>query len=121
MLSANRVRRSVRRFARPILLAALIAVTGCSNNKKAPPKMALAPRHPKLPDKKVPAVFTDSILHRADLMHAQPFNVSGFGVVKGLHSTGDSFAATPVREYIRRQMVTHGFGSSLGRFGGVQP
>jgi hypothetical protein len=104
-----------------MILAAVLAITGCGSGRKAPPKMALAPRYPKLPEKKVPAVFTDTVLQRCDLMNAQPFAVSGYGLVKGLHDTGDTFAATNIREYIRRQMITHGFGSSLSRYGTVQP
>ena len=39
--------------------------------------------------------------------------VSAYGLVGRLHGTGDSFASTPVRAWMVREMVKHGFGSKL--------
>lgn len=98
-----------------LMLAALAGagLVGCKDAKPAPKEARLAPRYQALPPKQVPAFLKDTVLERCDLGNAEPFPISGFGLIANLHGTGDSFAGTAVREYIRSQMIKRGLGSKV--------
>jgi hypothetical protein len=92
--------------------AALLALAGCSgSSKKASVPTALTSRYQTQPLRKVPEYLKDTVLERCDLGSTEPFPISGYGLMSGLHNTGDSFAGTSVRNYMIKQMETHGFGS----------
>ncbi|WP_428937042.1 flagellar basal body P-ring protein FlgI [Fontivita pretiosa] len=107
-----------------ILCACLIVPIGLGcggKKKKVDPAGKLTSRYQSLPPKQVPAFLKDSIIERCDLSNIEPFPVSGFGLVANLHDTGDCFAGTAVREYIRTLAVKHGFGSKVRGLDNIQP
>src|SRR6187455_2488235 len=106
-----------------LVAISLLAASGCnhSNKKPAPALPQMHTRYQSVPLRQVPAVLKDTILERCDLTNIEPYPVSGFGLISGLHGTGDSFAGTAVREYMLKQMVIHGFGSRLLGMEKMQP
>lgn len=105
-----------------LALGGLFWAAGCgSSHKPAAQSPVLASRYAELPARKVPDFLKDTILERCELYNAEPFNVSGFGLVTNLRKTGDTTSATTVREYIRKMAVTHGFGSRQLGFDNMQP
>lgn len=100
----------------------LALMAGCSDSKKPKGDLSkLTSRYQSQALRVVPPYMRDTILERCDIGNIEPFPVSGFGLVSGLHNTGDSFAGTAVREYMIKQMVTHGFGSRMLGMERVQP
>jgi hypothetical protein len=115
MVSRNRT------ISRTLFICALgIALIGCGD-KKPPQRQTLASRYQPLPPRQVPDYLKDTILERCELQNTLPFPVSGFGLVANLRGTGDSFAGTAVREYIRTEMIKRGFGSRQMGFENMQP
>src|SRR4051812_1058544 len=96
----------------PLAVAACVPTFGCTP-KKPPPDVRLTPRYDTLPPRQVPAYLKDSIFERCDLGNNGLLAVSGFGLVANLRGTGDTFAGTPVRNYILTTMIKRGFGSKL--------
>lgn len=93
------------------LAACLTWLGGCEDEKKPP--TTLPTRYQSLGPRQVPDAFKDTVLHRANLEDAQPFLVSGYGLVVNLRETGDSSnLPTPVREYMIKQLQVHGVGTS---------
>ncbi len=91
-------------------LAAVLVVGGCSRKVK---QKAPVSRYPTLPEKKVAPFLEDSVFHRTELANTEPYLVSGYGLVANLDNTGGSEAPNAVREYMRKQMQQHKFGSSM--------
>src|SRR6476469_5112368 len=107
-----------------LLGAVATAGIGCGGKTTTPAaekQKVLVSRYQTLPPKQVPAFLKDSILERCDLGNVQPMVVSGFGLIANLRGTGDTFAGTAVREYIRKQMVRHGVGSKVANTDNIQP
>src|SRR5450432_629900 len=120
MPSVHRL-RLLPTVSRLLMICALVAgVVGCGDNKPKGPT-ALAPRYQNLPPRQVPDYLKDTVLERCELQNNQPYPVSGFGLVANLRGTGDTFAGTAVREYIRSEMIKRGFGSSQMGFQNMQP
>jgi hypothetical protein len=95
------------------------ALVGCNNHPQA--AIVLAPRYQSLPPRVVPEYLRNTILERCELQNNQPFQVSGFGLIANLRGTGDTFAGTSVRDYIRTEMIKRGFGSQQLGFQNMQP
>jgi flagellar basal body P-ring protein FlgI len=70
------------------------------------------PKWPTLPLAKVPEFMHGTIQERVRFGGTEPMRVYGYSVVVNLHGTGDSTAASWVREYIAKEMLVHGFGSA---------
>src|SRR5688500_10397096 len=76
-------------FYRPLRALLIVGVVcalvaGCGPKKQKRPSEALKPLYETLPEKRVPAVFKDTILARCDLIRTEPFLASGYGVVVNL-------------------------------------
>jgi hypothetical protein len=99
-------------------LLTLCALAGCGHQQQP---IVLAPRYQSLPPRVVPEYLKNTILERCELQNNQPFPISGFGLVANLRGTGDTFAGTSVREYIRNEMIKRGFGSQQLGFQNMQP
>jgi hypothetical protein len=111
---------SVKRLCLLMSMAlTLCAAASCNNHPQAP--ITLAPRYQSLPPRVVPEYLKNTILERCELQNNQPFPVSGFGLVANLRGTGDTFAGTSVREYIRTEMIKRGFGSQQLGYQNMQP
>ncbi|HEY7090435.1 MAG TPA: flagellar basal body P-ring protein FlgI [Tepidisphaeraceae bacterium] len=114
-------------FGRVSVVCAVLFVSlaaGCdgpTKSKAATSQKVLVSRYQTLPPRQVPAFLKDSIYERCDLGNTQPMVVSGFGLVANLRGTGDTFAGTNVREYLRKQMITHGLGSRVMGTENMQP
>ncbi len=122
MPSLDRAGPLLTTLLRPILVCALlVGVIGCGGKKKTTRQELLSSHYQVLPPKQVPEYLKDTVLERCDLMNAQPFPVSGFGLVANLRGTGDTFAGTAVREYIRSTAIKRGFGSRQLGFENMQP
>lgn len=105
-----------------LILCALAAGTGgCEPKKKQAPAVSLTPRYQTLPSRQVPAFLKDTILERCEVYNNRPFVVSGYGLVANLRGTGDCFAGTAVREYIRMMMIKRGFGNMQLGLEGIEP
>ncbi len=121
-------------FARPSLrgalrlsLAAGVAMAavgaGCGK-KKVDEKLQMPPsRYTDMgPKKDVPDYLKGTIYERVELANREPYPVSAYGLVGRLRGTGDTFAPTPVRSWMIKEMVKHGFGSRLiPGFENIQP
>jgi hypothetical protein len=100
-----------------VLVGSLIGVfAGCGGKPKVDPKKQIPSRYSALPQKKVPAVFKDTVYEKCDLINTEPFLVSGYGFVSNLNGTGDSSAPNAVREYMVKEMIKHKWDSSLTTF-----
>ena len=97
-----------------VAATSLLATTGCGQKKKDNHVVMPASRYAdRGPRKEMAAFLKGSIYERADLMQDAPMPVSAYGLVGQLQGTGDSFASTPVRAWMVREMVKRGFGSKL--------
>ncbi len=109
-----RPRRFPRFFCRGWLgcvAMSLPLLGGCAEDKKpAPPPPKYESRPAKLG---LPAFMHDTIWERVDVGNTEPFQVSAYGLVVNLDNTGDSTAPTAVKEYIKKEMVRHKYGSLL--------
>lgn len=111
---------SLRRRLGLTLCLALAAATsvagivGCGQ-KKNDHKVVMPPSRyaDKGARREMPVYLKGSVYERADLINDAPMPVSAYGLVGRLHGTGDSFASTPVRSWMIREMVKRGFGSKL--------
>ncbi|MGB7157504.1 MAG: flagellar basal body P-ring protein FlgI [Tepidisphaeraceae bacterium] len=83
--------------------------SGCSRKVK---NKAPVSRYTALPEKKVPEFLKDTIFERTELANADPYLISGFGLVANLDGTGNSDAPNAVRDYMIKQMQQHRFGSA---------
>lgn len=104
------------------LIVSLCLLSGCSGSRaskvKAPP---LTSRYHELPARDLPPFLKDTILDRCELQNVLPAPISGYGLVSNLRGTGNTYAGLAVREYIRKMMITHRFGSSQFGFDNMQP
>src|SRR5688500_1049948 len=83
---------------------------GCSRGKRDEPQAQIA-TYDRFQTRKVPDFMKGSLYERMDLHFTEPLVISGYGLVKLPEPTGDSTAPLPVREYMLREMMKHGFGS----------
>jgi hypothetical protein len=111
--------RPARRRGLISTLALTVAVTaagfaiGCGQKKNQHVVMPPSRYADKGPRKDLAPYLKGTVYERADLINDAPMPVSAFGLVGRLHGTGDSFASTPVRSWMIREMVKRGFGSKL--------
>jgi hypothetical protein len=105
-----------------LMAGLVVALLGCNPRKTEVKKQVLASRYQTLPPKEnVPPFMKNSVFERCDLGNVDPMVVSGFGLVANLRGTGDTFSGVAVREYIRKQMIIHGFGSKVLGTENMQP
>jgi hypothetical protein len=83
---------------------------GKKAKQAAPPVLT---RYQDLPKRDLPDFLRDTILDRCELQNAQPFVVSGYGLVSSLRGSGDTTAPNAVLEFMRREMIRHQFGSRV--------
>ncbi len=92
-----------------IFCASSVLNMGCGARKAPETK----PRYAALPPKDVPAFLKDTIFEYVDLTANEAAQVSGYAVIANINGTGNNgpypFA---VREFMIRQMVKRGIGSS---------
>ncbi len=100
-----------------VMAGLLVLVMGCAT--EAPPKPTV--RYPTRPPKEVPGFLKGTIYEYTDTEGAQPFPISGWGLVVNLRDTGDSTAPSFVRDYIIRDMIKHGFGLTSQGMGDLAP
>jgi hypothetical protein len=96
------------------LVVAGVTAAGCG--KKDDRRTAKMPpsRYPDLgPKKGMPEYLKGIIYERVELENVTPYPVSAYGLIGRLRGTGDSFAPTPVRSWMIKEMVKRGFGSRL--------
>ena len=103
--------------------ASMALLPGCGEKKEAAPKATLKPRYDVLPPREnVPAFMKGTVWEFADAENTQPYAVSSFGLVVGLAETGDNTGVPlSVRNYIRDEMVKHGFGAKGERLENYLP
>lgn len=107
--------RRLRKLAAGVLLAGattvgLIAV-GCATQQakpKPPPQ-----RYAQMPEKQLPPFLQGTVGQLAERTNDEPYAAATYGLVGNLRGTGDSTASLPVREWMVKQMVRHGYGSKL--------
>lgn len=93
---------------------AVALVGGCGSNREDKKASATQPiaRYASVGPRAVPEYLKGTIYEKADLQGTKPYLVSGFGLVGQLRQTGDNSAlSNSVREYIRKEILRHGFGS----------
>lgn len=94
-----------------VCCATLCVSTGCENKRTIKP---VAPRYTTLPPKQVPDFLKGTIFEKADLVETDPLLISGYGLVAKLPGTADNtMVPTTVRNYMLKEMVRHGWGSTL--------
>jgi hypothetical protein len=100
---------------------ALLSVTGCFPGEQQATVAPSLSKYPTLEPLVLPDYLKGTVMERVEVqnIHSQP--VSGFGLVVNLAGTGDTSAPTPVREYIERQMIKRGFGSTVMGYERMQP
>jgi hypothetical protein len=106
-------RRLRRTFAGALLCAAVgagILISGCQKAEapKPPPQ-----RYTELKDKDLPPFLQGTIGALAERTNDEPYRTASYGLVGWLRGTGDTTASLPVREWMVKQMVRHGYGSKL--------
>ncbi|MBC7785704.1 MAG: flagellar basal body P-ring protein FlgI [Burkholderiales bacterium] len=92
-----------------LLVAGLVACTGCYTRPADPKKVEM----PSLPPKEVAEFLKGTIWQYSDLTNSEPMRVSGYGLVVNLSGTGDTRAPNTVREYMVKEMQKHGFGNPV--------
>lgn len=105
-----RFRTAVMLFLAPALIVPLLS--GCGR-KDAPKQVAVPDRYRDMgPREGVPPYLQGTIYERVELASREAYPVSAYGLVGRLRGTGDSYAPTPVRQWMQNEIVRHGFGSS---------
>ena len=89
----------------------LSLLAGCAQDNNKPAK--IAPKYSSIAAKDVPPFMRGTIWEKVDVGNTDTYQVSAYGLVVNLDNTGDSTAPTAVREFMRKQMATHGYGSKL--------
>src|SRR3954454_23530204 len=116
-MTSNNRHSSLLRFVAVVLVGIagsillVVIAAGCSSKKPSNAHVKLTSKYDSLPPRQVPEYLKGTVLERCDLYNNAPFPVSGFGLVANLRGTGDTFAGTPVRNYILTTMIKRGFGS----------
>ena len=103
-------------FVRSLVLAmasaAVLTGAGCSdpeNNRPSATQPVI--RYQSLGLRAVPDYLKGTVYEMSNLQDTKPFLVSGFGLVVRLRGTGDNSAIpAPVRDYLIKEMLRHGFG-----------
>ena len=91
----------------------LVASTGCGPDSKSSATTQPVIKYPGIGLRKVPEYLQGTVIERANLQDAQPFLVSGYGLVVNLRKTGDNSAIpTAVREYMVKEIQRHGIGAA---------
>jgi flagellar basal body P-ring protein FlgI len=110
----------LRAFVPLCLVLALLFASGCAD-PSAPKK--LPPRYTDRGVKEdVPSYLKGTILEVTDLEGTEALQVSGWGLVANLRDTGDSTAPTAVRQYMVKELVRHGFGTTfVQKYRHIQP
>src|SRR5688500_10865508 len=109
-LAALRHRRAGRALA-AALSAALLAA-GCQ--KQPEQKVQPLIKYPELAKKEnVPEFMRGSIWELTERTNDEPYVAASYGLVGRLRGTGDSTASLPVRRWMEKEMVRHGYGSKL--------
>jgi hypothetical protein len=104
-----------------LVAGALLVASGCGSSDKRGIEMPMS-RYTNLPAVKIPEFMQGTVYERAELANAEPFAVSGYGLVVNLRGTGNSNAPTAVRDYMLREMVKHGIGTHrIAGYEKVQP
>jgi hypothetical protein len=103
---------SFQRVLAPALVLIVTALlAGCNATKRTP--VVIPPRYPTLPPKEgLPEFLQGTIFERTDVANTDPLNVNNFGLVVNLRGTGDTNVKLSVKDYIIKQMMKGGFGSS---------
>jgi len=97
----------------------LVGLASCATKKPPAPK---EPLYPNLPLQQVPRFMRGSLYEQVRFTGLEELPVYGYGLVVNLDFTGDSRAPTAVRDYIVKQMLLRGFGSSvMGTYQNLSP
>src|SRR3712207_6596628 len=104
--------RSVGRALTAVVLSAAIFAVGCQ--KQAEQKVQPLVKYKELGKKEnVPAFMQGTIWELTERTNDEPYVSASYGLVGRLRGTGDSTASLPVRQWMHKQMVRHGYGSKL--------
>lgn len=106
-----------------VLLGLVLLAAGCSDQKRSKAQTP-PPRYPTIgPRENIPEFMKGTVYEMADLANDQPYLVGSYGLVVNLSGpTGNNNGAPlPVRDYIRDEMVRHGFGSVVEGLGNLKP
>ena len=109
--------RHIVSFYVALTLVCAGAAVGCASRKP----IARTSAHPNLGPKKVPAYLKGSVYELVELDNQRPLNASSFALVGQLHGTGDTKAPPAVRQWMIKEMVRHGFGSSAMGYANMTP
>jgi hypothetical protein len=101
----------------PALLA-FAALPGCMER---PQRAELRPHYATLGLREVPDYLKGTVYEQVDVEGTEGARVAGYALVGRLRGTGDSTAPAVVRQFMLKEMVKHGFGSSQIGYKGVQP
>jgi len=97
----------------------LVGLASCAAKKPPAPK---EPLYPNLPLQQVPRFMRGTLYEQVRFTGLEELPVYGYGLVVNLDYTGDSRAPTAVRDYIVKQMILRGFGSSvMGTYQNLSP
>lgn len=96
------------------VLAAIAGITvGCNDReKKRPSTTQPITRYQSLGPRSVPDYLKGTLYEISNMQDMAPFPVSGYALVGQLRGTGDNSAIpTAVREYMRKELARHGYGT----------
>ena len=94
-----------------LAVVALITFGGCGEDKRPSTTQPIA-RYQSLGPRNVPDYLKGTIYEKANMQDMRPFTVNGFGLVGQLRGSGDNSAiATAVRDYMRKEILRHGYGT----------
>lgn len=107
--------RRLRNFAGALLVvfagAAVAMMSGCA--QEAPKPKPPPQRYTTLRDAQLPAFLKGTVGDLAERTNDEPYAASTYGLVGRLRGSGDTMASLPVRQWMVKQMVRHGYGSKL--------
>jgi hypothetical protein len=107
--------RRLRNVAGVLLVSAAVGtgafLTGCQQKAEAPKPPPQ--RYTELHDKDLPPFLQGTVGQLAERTNDEPYASATYGLVGRLRGTGDTTASLPVREWMVKQMVRHGYGSKL--------
>src|SRR5688572_18246792 len=93
-------------------LSAALLFAGC--HKQPDQRMQPLIKYQELGRKEnVPAFMQGTIWELTERTNDEPYVSATYGLVGRLRGTGDSTASLPVRQWMHKQLVRHGYGSTL--------
>ena len=106
-----------------VLAVGLLVASGCAGQAKKKRASTTQPvvRYQSYGLREVPEYLKNTVYERVNVQDLRPMVVSGWGLVTQLRGTGDNSAIpTPVRDYIRRELLRLGYSTVQNPIGPEQ-